>query len=175
MTVTSGSTRTYSRRALTAFASVSSSRPSARSTRHAARLPPSCVQRNGTDTSRLRSPLLSSEEYSTRTLTMPLTITAPPVISRSRICSCPVASTMRFISGQYSGMAVSSASSCVAVTRPSTSNHVKSRHFSSKSILYHPLISPWLRASYESGVRFIPPRRKRPAAAPAESAAASRQ
>ena len=110
-----------------------------------------------------------------KSLTMPLTITAPPVISRSRICSCPVASTMRFISGQYSGMAVSSASSCVAVARPSTSNHVKSRHFSSKSILYHPLISPWLRASYESGVRFIPPRRKRPAAAPAESAAASRQ
>ena len=109
--VTSGRTRTYSFRAVTAWASTSSRRPVAQMSCDDASCRSSAVQAKGTDTARLRSPALSSEVYSTVTRTVPETVTRSSDAVFSRMYSCPQALTIRVISGQYSAMAVSIVSS----------------------------------------------------------------
>ena len=109
--VTSGRTRTYSFRAVTAWASTSSRRPVAQMSCDEASCRSSAVQAKGTDTARLRSPALSSEVYSTVTRTVPETVTRSSDAVFSRMYSCPQALTIRVISGQYSAMAVSIVSS----------------------------------------------------------------
>ena len=109
--VTSGKMRMYSFRAVTACASTSSSRPVDQMSCADASSRSSAAQEKGTDTVRLRRPVLSSDVYSTVTRTVPDTVTCSSEAVFSRIYSCPQAVTIRVMSGQYSAMAVSIVSS----------------------------------------------------------------
>ncbi len=82
-----------------------------------------------------------------------------PLICRlvySRRHSCPTASTMRVTSGQYSGIAASSASSCVRVTLSPASQQDSSVYCSSSSMLRPPVISYCTGLLYEPFPPFIP-------------------
>ena len=131
MAVNSGSTRTYSLRFVTIRASVSSNRPSTQTVRQCCSRLSSITAENGTDNDKLRKPALSSEVYSTVTFTAPATVSRPSAVFFSRIFNCPTVSTIRAMSGQYSGIAVSMVSSCVVTRFPTTSQHAMSLYFSS--------------------------------------------
>ena len=107
----SGITRRYSFRAVTALASASSSRPVTHTASQSASRLSSTWQENGTSIDRLRKPALSSEVYSTVSTTLPPMVSCWPAGCFSRSRSCPTVSTIRAMSGQYSGIAVSMDSS----------------------------------------------------------------
>ena len=114
----SGITFRYSLRDVTVRPSVSSTRPLMLTVPHFSSARSSTTQENGTDMVKLRSPSTSSEVYSTVTFTLPETVQRLSESSFSRMVSWPAVSTIRAMSGQYSGIAVSSASSWAAVMPP---------------------------------------------------------